>query len=282
MGQYKVPQDVEAEDKLVGFLTLKQFIYVVIGLAWGFVSYRLLSPLPFIFLIVGVPPTLIFLMLGLIQRQGQPFETYFVAMVSFYFKPRKRLWHKDPILEVFKLEQPKIVEDQNQRSTEEVRSKLDQIAQIVDTRGWAAKEPEIQEPEASHVIDMADRLAIPQTATAPTTPTIEAKEDMLDMQNNPQASGLNVLMQNAVKNIRAEALTKMKSAPKTPSTSSGNKSGGGSTSEMTANPVAGILKLAMENDDLTVSQLAAQAQKHVALSEGQAVSLRKPNRKMIT
>ena len=74
MGQYKVPQNVEAEDKIIGFLTLKQFIYAVIGVMSGLISFLTLRKAPIVMLIVGVPPTALFLLLGLYQRQDQPFE----------------------------------------------------------------------------------------------------------------------------------------------------------------------------------------------------------------
>ena len=43
MGQYKVPQNVETEDKILGPLSVKQFIYVIIALMWAFLMWRILS-----------------------------------------------------------------------------------------------------------------------------------------------------------------------------------------------------------------------------------------------
>src|SRR5688572_10618730 len=101
MGQYKVPQDVEAEDKILGPYTLKQFIYAVIGVAYGFLTFRIFfGATPVLFFIIGVPPTVLMLMLGLYQRKDQPFEALFLALVAFWTKPRKRIWLKEPITEV--------------------------------------------------------------------------------------------------------------------------------------------------------------------------------------
>lgn len=41
MSTYKVIQDIEAEDKLLGPLTLRQFIYAVIVIVSGFIAFRL-------------------------------------------------------------------------------------------------------------------------------------------------------------------------------------------------------------------------------------------------
>ena len=45
MAQYKVPQDVEAEDKLLGPFTFRQFIYLMIAgglIAVGFLLFKIL------------------------------------------------------------------------------------------------------------------------------------------------------------------------------------------------------------------------------------------------
>jgi len=39
MATYKVIQDIEAEDKLVGPLTLRQFIYAAIAAICGYLSF---------------------------------------------------------------------------------------------------------------------------------------------------------------------------------------------------------------------------------------------------
>ena len=49
MAQYKVPQDVEADDKLLGPLNFRQFIYLLIAaallaLAWALASLSEISP----------------------------------------------------------------------------------------------------------------------------------------------------------------------------------------------------------------------------------------------
>lgn len=163
MGQYKVPQDVEAEDKILGPYTLKQFIYAVIGVAYGFLTFRIFfGATPVLFFLIGVPPTILFLMLGLYQRKDQPFEALFLALVAFWTKPRKRIWLKEPITEVFKIVQPPLKEDVTQQSPGEVRSQLDHLAQIIDTRGVrTAFDDEGNELEESPLEDLEERLIEP-------------------------------------------------------------------------------------------------------------------------
>ena len=51
MAIYKVPQDVEAEDKLLGPFTFRQFIYLLIVAAMGFLAFVLWQILPILAII---------------------------------------------------------------------------------------------------------------------------------------------------------------------------------------------------------------------------------------
>lgn len=168
MGQYKVPQDVEAEDKILGPYTLKQFIYSVIGVAYGFLTFRIFfGTTPVLFFIIGVPPTILMLMLGLYQRKDQPFEALFLALVAFWTKPRKRIWLKEPITEVFKIVQPPIKEDVTQQNPGEVRSQLEHVAQVIDTRGVRTNyDEEGNEVGESPLLDLEERLISPSLIEA--------------------------------------------------------------------------------------------------------------------
>jgi hypothetical protein len=94
MAVYKVPQDVEADDKLIGPFSFRQFIYLIIVAGAGFIGwmlYQLFLPL----VIVVIPVILLFGALALPLRKDQPMETYLAAIISFYLKPRRRLWSPD-------------------------------------------------------------------------------------------------------------------------------------------------------------------------------------------
>lgn len=279
MGQYKVPQDVEAEDTIIGPLTMKQFIYAVIGVAYGGIMYVLFKDLPVILLLVGGPPTLLMMLLAFYRRQDQPFEAYFLALVNYVGRPKKRLWEKEPIEEVFKVEAPIVEKQEIQRNPEEVRGQLEQLARIVDSRGYASKQASVQAPVGDlPALDISDRERLVLPDLPATSPLDEAaddvglQDDILDLQNNPSAQNLNTLIEDTAKSVREEALAKMRDDSKPPAPVKPIEPAKQSVSGMTANPVADILKLAMENDDLTVDQISNQANRQ--LQEGQSVSLR--------
>jgi hypothetical protein len=140
MAVYKVPQDVEAEDKLIGPFSFRQFIYLIIvaisiAIAWGL--SRLLLPLA----IVPLPLILFFGALALPLKKDQPMEIYLAAVVSFYLKPRKRLWQPDGIQSLVEITAPKLIEIKRSKdlSEAEAQQRLSYLANIVDTEGWAVR-----------------------------------------------------------------------------------------------------------------------------------------------
>lgn len=140
MAVYKVPQDVEADDKLLGPFSFRQFIYLIIVaisifLAWGL--FKLFPPL----VIIPLPVILLFGALALPLRKDQPMEIYLAAIVSFYLKPRKRLWRADGIQSLIEITVPKTVEIQRTKnlSQSEAERRLSYLADIVDTGGWAIR-----------------------------------------------------------------------------------------------------------------------------------------------
>lgn len=140
MATYKVPQDVEAEDKLIGPFSFRQFIYLIIavvGIALGWGLSQLFLPLA----IIPLPIVLFFGALALPLRKDQPMEVYLAAVVSFYLKPRKRLWQPDGIQSLVEITAPKEVEVQRSKnlSEAEAQQRLSYLANIVDTGGWAVR-----------------------------------------------------------------------------------------------------------------------------------------------
>lgn len=140
MATYKVPQDVEAEDKLLGPFSFKQFIFLIIAvmmLAFAYLLFRILPPLA----IIPLPIALFFGALALPLRKDQPMEVYLAAVISFLVKPKKRLWHADGIETLVEVTAPKVEEKPLGKGydQEEVNRRLAYLANLVDTQGWAVR-----------------------------------------------------------------------------------------------------------------------------------------------
>lgn len=137
---YKVPQDVEADDKLLGPLSFRQFIYmmIVLGMVALAVAFYQLFPL---LAIIPIPIAFFFLVLALPIKKDQPMETYLAAILSFYLKPNRRFWMPGQSESTIKIDVPKKVEAPRTRSIteEEASHRLSFLAELVDTEGQSIK-----------------------------------------------------------------------------------------------------------------------------------------------
>ena len=140
MAQYKVPQDVEADDKLLGPFSFRQFVYLLVAagcIALAVVLFRLFPLL----VIIPAIPALFFIVLALPLKKDQPMETYLAAIVSYYLKPRTRKWMPGQRESTIAITAPKVVDDTRARDItgEEATHRLSFLANIVDTEGQAIK-----------------------------------------------------------------------------------------------------------------------------------------------
>lgn len=308
MAVYKVAQDVEAEDKLLGPLTLKQFIYGVIVFISVFLMIKL-SELSIFLIIIPLPFALFFgllIFLGL-KNTSQPAETYLAALVRFYFKPRRRIWSQDgyfqPVLVTAPKKQRKNFSDG--LSNAQVRRRLDKLASLMDSRGWAAKDtiyqPNIVVP-TNPTQGSDDRLIPVSQLFKPAQPSsIHTYEDVMDEQNNPTAQNFAKMVEQTTQRVHQEALSRMnnpnydpypaemhqrvvqpvspehqlaqpeqETQPKTAEPPTPEKN----TSKMTSKPSDAILNLVNNSgDNLSVSTIEKEAQRLSSLEDDQTVSL---------
>ena len=140
MAQYKVPQDVEADDKLIGPFSFRQFVYILIAGGLIALAIGLFQIFPLL-AIIPVPFILFFGALALPLRKDQPMETYLAAMVSYYLKPHNRKWTPGQRESTIQITAPKVVEESRVRDItgEEATHRLSFLADIVDTGGYAIK-----------------------------------------------------------------------------------------------------------------------------------------------
>lgn len=155
MAVYKVAQDVEADDKLIGPFSFRQFVYLIIvalagALAWG------LSQVFVGLAIIPLPIIIFFGALALPLRKDQPMEIYLAALVSFYLKPHKRLWNPDGIESLVEITAPKVVEIQRTKSLSEseAEQRLSFLADIADTQGWSVRHVTAPPPQTSMASDV--------------------------------------------------------------------------------------------------------------------------------
>lgn len=155
MSRYKVAQDVEAEDKILGPFSFRQFIYLLvaaagIALAWGLSQVFL--PLA----VIPVPIILLFGTLALPLRKDQPMEVYLAAVISFYTKPRRRMWQPDGINSLIEITVPEKVEIERTKnlSQDEAERRLAYLSQLADSHGWSIRHTRVPDAQGSMISDV--------------------------------------------------------------------------------------------------------------------------------
>lgn len=223
MAVYKVIQDVEAEDKILGPLTLRQFIYAGITVILLYLSYFVTSKGLAFMVILFLPPAFAFGFFAFPWGRDQPTEVWALAKIRFLFKPRRRIWDQSGAKELVTVTAPKRVEEitSNQLSQTEVKSRLRALADTIDSRGWVVKTGGQQfgtqafgQPQAT-----SDRLLeVNQTSTQPTIVTdVQASDDMMDEKANPRAQRVDSMISANAQAHRQKLLEQLK-RPEPPST----------------------------------------------------------------
>ena len=188
---YKVPQDVEAEDKLLGPFSFRQFVFLIIAiiaLGAAYILGRILLPLG----LIPVPIALFFGALALPLRKDQPMDVYLAAIISFILKPKKRLWQPDGIEYLVEVTAPKIEERTygNGYNQEEVQRRLSYLANLVDSRGWAIRG--INNPNSSMQADLYNEA---QAAFDPLDETGATAQNITNLINQSDARRRQAMIQ---------------------------------------------------------------------------------------
>lgn len=145
--QFKVPQNVDMEDKIVGPLTLIQFMELIFA---GLIFYACLRYGGVILTVfVGVPVLLLGVALAFIKVQDQPFSHFALALVQFMVRPKFRVWKKDATLE--RIAVPTAADPTQRKEAlatqaealanrQTTRSQLQELSRALDTQGETAVE----------------------------------------------------------------------------------------------------------------------------------------------
>lgn len=96
MLQYKVPQDVGIEDKIVGPLTLRHLI--ILGVGGGLAYFLYITLIKSYYMEVWLPPvalvSIITLAIAFLRIQHIAFTKWVLLMIESAMLPHKRIWDK--------------------------------------------------------------------------------------------------------------------------------------------------------------------------------------------
>lgn len=137
MQQVVVPQFLDVEDKIIGPVTVRQFIEMVIGAIFIAILYRLLY-LPY-FLVSAFVVFGITMIIAFAKINGQVFHIFMLNFFQTMINPKLKIWRKKATLKEIRDDLAKPKEDVL-RSVKMSRrpvssSRLSEIALIIDTGG---------------------------------------------------------------------------------------------------------------------------------------------------
>lgn len=153
MAQYTIPQKTQREDTIMGPLTVKNLLSLMVATVGGFILFSSWNINPiFIFNFIErvgltLPFVLLALAFGFVNMYGRTFDVVFVAFINFLRTPRVRTWQKEVVIpEEYDTEQilQQLQEEQDKGPTftKEVVSynKIAELSKMLDRPGVAAKQ----------------------------------------------------------------------------------------------------------------------------------------------
>ncbi|MFA5154896.1 MAG: PrgI family protein [Patescibacteria group bacterium] len=134
MQQFTVPQFIDVENQIIGPITTRQFMIllvaaVAIGLSYKLFDFSLFATVAILILIIAAT-------LAFVKINGRPFHLFILNTIQTWRRPGLRVWNnqaliseqsdKEPVvLPVYRPTPPKIYK----------KSRLAELALIVDTKG---------------------------------------------------------------------------------------------------------------------------------------------------
>lgn len=136
MDQFLVPQFIDVEDKVIGPITVRQFIIMLVVGLLIFITYKLADFTLFLFL--GITEFAVGGTLAFLRINGQPFHFFLLNVLETWRSPHRRVWNKtlkDVELRVYMAETPPPPPEVHVHKQMISRSRLKEISLIVDTGG---------------------------------------------------------------------------------------------------------------------------------------------------
>lgn len=136
MNQFTVPQFIDVEDKIIGPITTRQFIIVLVTGLFIFLAYKIFTFS--VFAIIGVILFGIGGTLAFLRINGQPFHFFLLNLMQTWRSPNLQIWDKEvsnAVLKEYLKTGPPPPRPPKPRKRALASSRLAEISLIVDTGG---------------------------------------------------------------------------------------------------------------------------------------------------
>lgn len=132
MQQFTVPQFIEVEDRVIGPITVRQFIILLCGGLLIVLCYKIFDFS--LFLTIGIFIFLVSTTFAFVKINGMPFHFFVLNLLQTLRNPRLRVWK---ISAMISKEPPVVAAPEAQpASSHYSSSRLNELALIVDTAGY--------------------------------------------------------------------------------------------------------------------------------------------------
>ncbi len=116
--QFVVPQFLDVESKIIGPVTVRQFVLILSAGLVGMAFFRIFDFI--LFLLLTVPMMIMAIIVAFVRINGQPFHYFLINIVQSFRRPSLRVWNKN-------------------RTDAELRAYLSKPKVVVDTRSYTKK-----------------------------------------------------------------------------------------------------------------------------------------------
>lgn len=133
MQQFTVPQFIDVENKIIGPLTVRQFMIILAAAVIIGISYKLFDFT--LFLLVGILTLILAALFSFVKVNGRPFHLFILNLFQTLRRPRLRIWNNR--LTVTEVGEPTIEYKPAAPAAPKVykESRLAELALVVDTKG---------------------------------------------------------------------------------------------------------------------------------------------------
>lgn len=137
MLQFTVPQFIDVEDKIIGPITVRQFIIMLVAGFFMFLEYKLSDFA--LFALLAVITAVVFGALAFIKINGMPFHYFLLNIAQTMKKPAIRIWKREFEKSKTTAQSTKSALDFSSPSGPRIkpisRSRLAELSLVVDTGG---------------------------------------------------------------------------------------------------------------------------------------------------
>ncbi len=154
MRQFTVPQFIDVEDKVIAFITVRQFLILMATAVVLAIEYKLLFFTTW--LVIGIIELIIACVVAFLPVNGRPFHYFILTIIQTLRKPKLRTWNQSgDDFGIFEGDMKNIGMSQEKVNVfakkNPTASRLAELSLVVDTKGSYMGEKESRRSEVYSV-----------------------------------------------------------------------------------------------------------------------------------